>query len=67
MKVRDLILLLQEHDPDMPVCYSVFSEQAELEPELIEVEELCLPRDDGWIHDKRSDKPFQKYLVFPGN
>ena len=38
-----------------------------LDKESIEIDELCLPRQDGWVAYKRQDQPSQRYLVLPGN
>lgn len=67
MRVKDLIAYLQTQPEDMQVAFKLYSEQCLLELEHLKVEELCEPRSDGWIQDKRSDKPSQIYLVFPGN
>jgi len=67
MTVRELIAFLQTQAPDLPVAYECCSEWNTLEAEQIKVEALCYPRPDGWIHDKRPDKPLQDYLVLPGN
>lgn len=67
MRVKDLIALLQKHDQDLPVCYRLHSEQCLLESDDISVEDFQPPRNDGWVHDKRPDKPTQTYLVLLGN
>lgn len=67
MKVKDLITYLQTQPEDIQVAYRLWSEQCLLELEHLKVEELCEPRSDGWIQDKRIDIPTQMYLVFPGN
>ncbi len=67
MTVADLIVFLQTQPQDLPVAYAIYSEQALLEPDEITIQELGLPREDKWVHDKRPDQPSQKYLVFPGN
>lgn len=67
MTVADLVAFLQTQPQDLPVAYCLFSEQKLLEPQEIEVAELCLPRPDGWVHHKRPDKPKQRYLLLPGN
>lgn len=67
MTVKELIKFLKGKPSDLLVAYQCFSEQVLMQPEEITVEELCEPRADGWIHDSRSDKPKQKYLLFPGN
>lgn len=66
MTVADLIVLLKAQDPSLPVVYRCWSEQVLLEPGDIVVKELCEPRPDGWVHDKRHDKPSRPYLVLPG-
>lgn len=67
MTVADLILVLQNRPQDLPVAYQKFSEFCLLTAEDIVVDELRLPRPDGWVGHKRPDQPSQKYLVFPGN
>lgn len=65
--VKDLISFLQTQDAEMPVAIEMYSEQCLLELDGIRVEELCDPRNDGWIQNKRPDKPSRPYLIFPGN
>jgi hypothetical protein len=65
--VADLIQYLETLPQDMPVAYRCFSEQCLLDFEDIEIKDLCVHRDDGWIQNKRPDMPTMKYLVFPGN
>lgn len=67
MTVSELIAFLQTQPQELPVAYRLCSEQVLLDLEQIRVVELCFPRPDDWIHDKRPDKPSQMYLVFPGN
>jgi len=67
MNVRELIELLKEYDPDLLVAYQCYSEQLLLEAGQLEVKNLGLPRADGWVSNRRSDKPTTPYLVFPGN
>ena len=67
MTVADLIKELKKYPKDLKVAYSLYSEQCILEPDDIEIQEFCHPRPDGWIQNKRPDKPFEKYLLFPGN
>lgn len=67
MTVKELIELLQTAPQDLQVAYRRCSEQLLLEAEEITIVEKCEPRADGWIHDKRPDKPTQMYLMFPGN
>lgn len=67
MSVAELIIFLQKQPQDLQVAYKLFSEQCLLETEDIEIIEGCEPREDGWVHRKRPDKPCQTYLLFPGN
>lgn len=67
MTVSELIELLKTYPQDLPVAYKLFSEQCLLEAKDISVEELCAEREDGWVANKRPDKPTVKYLVLPGN
>lgn len=67
MTVKDLIELLQKKPQELKVVYQCYSENCLLEAEDIEIEDLCLPRNDGWVANKRPDKPTEKYLVLPGN
>ena len=67
MTVKELIKILESFDPELTVCYRCYSEQCLLEKEDINIEELCEDRGDGWIANKRPDKPSFPYLVFPGN
>lgn len=67
MKVSELISFLQTQPQDLLVVYRCCSEHVELEAKDINVRELCLPRADGWIQNKRPDSPTQEYLCFPGN
>ena len=67
MTVKDLIEFLQKQPQDIRVSYSCCSEQVLMELKEIEVVDLCIARDDGWVQDYRTDKETEKYLVFPGN
>jgi hypothetical protein len=67
LTVAGLIKFLQTQDPNLPVAHQMCSENCLLELDLIEVRELCEMRPDGWVANKRPDKPTVKYLVFPGN
>ena len=64
--VSDLIEFLQTQPQDILVAYKCCSEQALLELDEIEIIALCEPGTDGWIQNKRPDKPTQNYLLFPG-
>ncbi len=67
MTVRELIEYLRQCDQELPVCYRCCSEQCLLDAKDIKVGELQPPRNDGWVHNQRPDKPTIKYLVLPGN
>ena len=67
MTVSELVELLKKQDQDLPVAFHIHSEHSLLEAEDIEVKELCEPRQDGWIQNRRPDMPTRPYLVFPGN
>lgn len=67
MTVLDLIKLLQTFPSTLTVAYCCCSEQCIMEANDIYVMEAGEPRPDGWIHDKRPNKPTRNYLVFPGN
>lgn len=67
MTVSQLIEHLRTLPGDLLVAYDKFSEQCLMTVEDIMVMDLCHPRADGWIQDKRPDMPTQKYVVFPGN
>lgn len=67
MTVAELIEFLKTHPQDMPVAINMYSETCMLDAKDITVRELSVSREDGWVHDKRPDKPSQLYLVFPGN
>jgi hypothetical protein len=57
MTVAELILFLQTQPQDLPVAFELYSEQCLLKAEDITVQELGLPRNDKWVHDKRPDQP----------
>lgn len=67
MNVRELIKILETYPLDIPVVYSCFSEQLMIEEKDIEIKELCMAREDGWVANKRPDKASMHYLVLPGN
>lgn len=67
MKVSELIEFLQKQPQDILVAYTCCSEQALMDADEIEIKELCHPRPDGWIQNKRPDKETKPYLLFPGN
>lgn len=67
MTVSDLIEFLKRQPQHIKVAYRCFSEQTLLEEGDIEVTELCRPRPDGWIQNKRPDMVTEQYLLLPGN
>lgn len=67
MIVSELIELLKKKPQDLQVVYCCYSEYLLMSKDDIGIEELCFPRLDGWVQDKRPDKPSTSYLVFPGN
>jgi len=67
MQVKDLVAFLLTQPQDIKVAFSLYSEQCLLDISKIELLEACEPRDDGWIQNKRPDKPSEIYLLFPGN
>lgn len=67
MTVKELIEFLQTQPQDIQVAYMRCSEQCLMRVNEIGISDLCYPRPDGWIQDKRPDMPTQQYLVFPGN
>lgn len=67
MTVHDLIEHLKTFDPNLPVCYKMYSEQCLLSKDDLKVEKLCKARTDEWVHNARPDKELIEYLVFPGN
>lgn len=67
MTVADLVALLQTQPQDLLVAYRLCSEQVLLGANEIEIAQACEPRPDGWIQDKRPDKPSRSYLMLPGN
>lgn len=67
MTVKEFIEYLKTQPQDLQVAFSRYSEQCLLEVDDIIIQDLCYPRPDGWIQDKRSDMPTQKYLLLPGN
>ena len=67
MTVSELIKFLQQQPQDIQVAYQLFSEQRLVGADDMSVVDLCQPRDDGWVQNKRPDKPTQQYLLLPGN
>lgn len=67
MTVAELIEILKSKPQDIQVVYQCYSEMSLMRPEDICIAEASEPRPDGWVHDKRPDKPTRLYLAFPGN
>ena len=67
MIVKELIEFLQDCPQDMLIAYKFCSDWALMEMRDIDTVEACEPRADGYIQDKRPDRPIVKYLLFPGN
>lgn len=65
--VKELIEFLKNQPESLPVAFDIYSEYALLQLNHITVKSLQQNRPDGWIHDKRPDKPVIDYLVFPVN
>ena len=66
MTVAELIEFLKTQDQELLVVYRIHSEQCLMQVADIGVIEACEPRNDYWVHDKRPDKPFRKYLCVGG-
>ena len=67
MTVSELIDFLKTQPQDLEVAHKCFSEHLMLESFDIQILDLCEARNDGWIQNRRPDKPTKPYLVFPGN
>lgn len=67
MTVAELIEFLQTQPQDLQVIYACYSENDLLQADEIRIVEACEPRPDGWVANKRPDKPTRTYLCFPGN
>ena len=67
MKVNEFIEFLQTQPQDIEVAFTRYSEQCLLKIDDIGIYEMCKPRGDGWVQDKRPDKETVKYLLLPGN
>lgn len=67
MTVKELIEFLETQPQHLDVAYHICSEQQLLDKSDIRVVELCEPRNDGWVADKRPDQPTRTYLLFPGD
>lgn len=67
MNVSELIAFLHTQPQDLPVAFKCCSEAAVLEAAEIKIVDACEPRGDGWVQNRRPDKPAIKYLMLPGN
>jgi hypothetical protein len=67
MQVKELIELLKTYPEGLEIVYQQYSEHCLMDPRDITIETLSTVRPDGWVHDKRPDRPRQQYVVFPGN
>ena len=67
MTVAELIEFLRKQPQDLLVASEMYSERCLLDPDDITIEDLCEPRPDGWVQNRRPDMPPRRYLVFPGN
>ncbi len=65
MTVSEFISFLQTQPQHLQVACRTHSEQCLLDVADIIIVALCAPRDDGWIHNRRPDKPTQDYLFLP--
>lgn len=63
MTVKELRKLLKRFPQHLQVITPLWSEHRILEPHEIGLIALCEPREDGWVHDNRDDKPTQDYVV----
>ena len=67
MTVAELIEFLKTQPQSVQVIYRCFSEKLLMSTDEIKVVEACEPRSDGWVQNKRPDRPSMLYLCFPGN
>lgn len=67
MTVGQLIEELKKYPQDIQVARELHSEQFLMGEDDFFIDELCEPRNDGWIQNKRPDMKSQKYLLFRGN
>ncbi len=67
LTVAELIEFLKTQPQHLLVGYCLHSEWCLMETEDIGIVTACEARPDGWIQDRRDDKPLQQYLIFPGN
>lgn len=63
MTVAELIEILQKYPQDLLVITPMYSDFTLLEnPRNITIQQLPVPRPDGWIESWRPDKPTMSYL-----
>lgn len=73
MTIKQLKILLDQFDENLPIAYKLHSEYKLLESNELSVRNLHPARADGWVHDyfpKESEESKNlriSYLVFPGN
>ena len=67
MIVSELVEFLKKQPQDIKVAYRTCSEQCVLEAITITIVDLCKPRPDGWVQDRRPDMETETYLLLPGN
>ena len=73
MKVKELIALLSEHDPELKVIYALYSDYCELSADDIKVVEGVEKEGCDWVEKyypwQYRVKPngLKKFLAFPGN
>lgn len=67
MTIQRLIEILEQYPKDMEVIQILYSDYKILEEKDIDTFEACEDRGDGWVQNKRPDKPFKAYLRFNGN
>lgn len=67
MTVAEFIEFLKTQPQDLKVAYQCYSENCLLDTENIGIADLCHPRPDGWIQNKRPDMETETYLLLPGN
>ena len=63
MTVAEFIEYLKSQPQDITVACRCWSEQCLLDTRDIEFVELCHPREDGWIQNKRPDMETETYLL----
>jgi len=72
MTVAEFIEYLKKQPQDLMVAYCLYSEYCLMDTDKIEIKELAVPREDGWVHSLWSirediNQETTQYLVLPGN